>query len=417
MEGILKNLDLKLNSLLELEDCTKLQMQASNTPSNQWAIVKSQHTTPKVTNIKDESADYHIIYYKTMETFVDDLIRKSRNAPKRMRFEKCPTQWGMFNDSTDNIRIQNMTTPTHFKGKNVIFVASFSDNAATMSQFHVIAYLCECLLSSLTVLLPFYSTGTMERVDIDDDGVVPTANTLALLFNGLPTVGIPIRIMTYDIHTLQNRFYFTGHALATLHTAIPLIKELIEADSDKITAVAFPDEGAFKRFGNLIMKCGLDKRDIIICSKQRIGDDKRVTISEGNQKGKHILIIDDQTKSGGTLIECAKVLTKHNNHVSTHPQNKTEVSVFVTHAICTDEFWHKFIPEPSTSKAPIDIFKKFYTTNSIPGLESYFETGVQRQLSYKKNETFYTPTANVSGETIKRKITILPLAGLVLQDL
>ena len=29
--------------------------------------------------------------------------------------------------------------------------------------------------------------------------------------------------MVYDLHTLQNRFYFDGGTLATLHTAFPLI--------------------------------------------------------------------------------------------------------------------------------------------------------------------------------------------------
>ena len=33
------------------------------------------------------------------------------------------------------------------------------------------------------------------------------ASTLARLFSNLPRVGKPIRVMTYDLHTLQNRFY------------------------------------------------------------------------------------------------------------------------------------------------------------------------------------------------------------------
>ena len=35
--------------------------------------------------------------------------------------------------------------------------------------------------------------------------------------------GPPARLMVYDLHTLQNRFYFGDGALATLHTAFPLL--------------------------------------------------------------------------------------------------------------------------------------------------------------------------------------------------
>ena len=33
--------------------------------------------------------------------------------------------------------------------------------------------------------------------------------------------------MVYDLHTLQNRFYFDGGTLATLHTAFPLIVDKV----------------------------------------------------------------------------------------------------------------------------------------------------------------------------------------------
>jgi hypothetical protein len=53
--------------------------------------------------------------------------------------------------------------------------------------------------------LSLYATGTMERVV--KEGQVATASTLARLFSNLPRVGKPVRVMVYDLHTLQNRFY------------------------------------------------------------------------------------------------------------------------------------------------------------------------------------------------------------------
>ena len=62
----------------------------------------------------------------------------------------------------------------------------------------------------------------------------------------LPTFGPPARVLTFDLHTLQNRFYFHTNCLATLHSTIPLILE--ELHNTSITSIAFPDEGAQKRF-------------------------------------------------------------------------------------------------------------------------------------------------------------------------
>ena len=50
----------------------------------------------------------------------------------------------------------------------------------------------------------------MERVVVE--GEVATANTLARLLSSLPPCGKTTRVMFYDLHTLQNRFYLRwGH--------------------------------------------------------------------------------------------------------------------------------------------------------------------------------------------------------------
>lgn len=87
--------------------------------------------------------------------------------------------------------------------------------------------------------------------------------------------------------------------------------------------VAFPDDGAWKRFHklldcfptvSLLLLCiylcyvlGLtvfvDKWQVI-CTKVREGDKRFVRIKEGNPSGCHVVIVDDLVQSGGTLIEC-----------------------------------------------------------------------------------------------------------------
>ena len=418
-------------------------------------FVDKDDKTPAGTSMTSVCNEYHVIFHESMDGFARKLMEESNKTtgPSKTTLFLYNCRWGKFSDLSDDIEIENMKSPTQFKDKNILFLASFHNNDVTMSQFHVISFLCECLAASVTVLLPYYSTGTMERVDINKDGVIPTANTLALLFNGLPSVGRPIRMMTYDLHTLQNRFYLTGHAVATLHTAIPLLIDVIresqesrKSGSTPITAVAFPDEGSHKRFG--IMFKDVDpplptNLELIICSKVREGTGRVVKIAEGDASGKHVIIIDDQTKSGGTLIECAKALKR----VTRGVPGAALVSGFVTHAICTDDFWSRFIPAKdyittfqdnprypvytSDDNVPaMNILEKFYCTDSFPIEDELKKIRIGRMLNWKKEVSyvdagtlkkemrdFKATIDEVSLSRIQSKIEILSLNKLVLKDL
>lgn len=61
----------------------------------------------------------------------------------------------------------------------------------------------------------------------------------------------------------------------------------------KKVAIAFPDEGAWKRFGK-----DLKGFEQVVCSKVRDGDSRKVTIKEGDCKGKHVFIVDDLVRTG-----------------------------------------------------------------------------------------------------------------------
>jgi hypothetical protein len=133
-------------------------------------------------------------------------------------------------------------------------------------------------IESLTIVLPFYPVGTMERVDIE--GKVATANTYALLLSNLPNLGKPNRLMMYDIHALQERFYFHNSTIPSLHTTLPLLLKKLSTTS--INTIAFPDAGAAKRFGHYFHDDGFE---IIICGKVRDGLKRKIYIQEGITEG------------------------------------------------------------------------------------------------------------------------------------
>lgn len=92
--------------------------------------------------------------------------------------------------------------------------------------------------------------------------------------------------------------------LPYFQTAIPLLKaQLAELPDHANITIAYPDEGAWKRFHRQF-----EAYDQLVCTKVRDGKARKVSIKEGDATGRHVVIVDDLVQSGGTLIECQKVL-------------------------------------------------------------------------------------------------------------
>ncbi len=301
------------------------------------------------------------------------------SAPSRFRF--FPISWAKYPDGTDNITIEGFTPVNHVASSHILFFASFHNNDVTLSQFSVLVVLLQSFIKSMTIVLPFFPVGTNERVTVE--GKVATANTYSSLLSSLPNTGQPARLMIYDIHALQERFYFHGSTLPSLHTTVPLLLERLATKNSgssgsgmsssiavsssssgsiitnpDIRTVAFPDDGAAKRFKYQFEKLGFN---IIICGKVRNGDKRHVTIQEGLNycKGSNIVIVDDLVQTGGTLYECALALKN---------AGALEVSTFVAHAVFPSQSWKRFDSKLDNhgNKGDRAVFKYFWVTNSIP---------------------------------------------------
>lgn len=306
---------------------------------------------------KREMIHYQIIAAEACE----DLARRMElQHPHRFTFHQ--TRWNKFPDGTDNIEIGGFYPQNLISGERVLFLASFHNNDVTLSQFEVMICLLQSFIDEMVVVLPYSPVGTMERVI--REGQVATANTHAHLFSSLPTCGKPTRLMVYDLHTLQNRFYLHGNAVASLQTAIPLLKRRIKEKNNNnnnnkgddsggppiIDCVAFPDDGAAKRFGMYFEDMDME---VIVCGKTRgSGDERIVTIQDGDPNGKHVVIVDDLVQTGGTLYETGKVL-KANGAAS--------VNAYCRHAVFPNQSWKRF--NKGGDRA---CFDKFWVTNSIP---------------------------------------------------
>lgn len=158
-------------------------------------------------------------------------------------------------------------------------------------------------------------------------------------------------MVIFDIHALQERFYFGDNILPCFESGIPLLKKRLQQlrDSDNIS-IAFPDDGSWKRFHKQ-----LQHFPTIVCAKVREGDKRIVRIKEGDPRGRHVVIVDDLVQSGGTLIECQKVLAAH---------GAAKVSAYVTHGIFPNRSWERF--KSDTTGRPEEGLSYFWITDSCP---------------------------------------------------
>ena len=328
-------------------------------------IIKHREIVRRLVEASDrlDLRHYHVLFHNSMKSFADSLRSPAPASQSiRLTFPENNIKWDQFDDGTDKITIPELKTGS-LADKDILFVANFEDDASTMAQLHVLTYLCELRIKSLTLLLPFFPVGTTERVAVGEEDLVPTANPLARTLSNLPRFGPPVRVMTYDIHALQEQFYFSNNAVADLRSAIPLLIHTIRLSN--INCIAFPDDGAKKRFAGMFKDRGFE---IVTCGKDKSSGSTKVTIQEGCALGKNVLIVDDQTKSGGTIFDCMKALKE---------QRATSVSAFVTHAVFSDSAnpKHKVVNDAKDFWKQLDTFlennarwfKKFYITDSIPG--------------------------------------------------
>ncbi|KAJ3683158.1 hypothetical protein LUZ60_013385 [Juncus effusus] len=282
-----------------------------------------------------------LFYCGEMEELAKQVVRESDSIELRS------ISWRKFEDGFPNLFISNAHA---IRGQHVAFLASFSSPHVIFEQLSIIYSLPRLFVSSFTLVLPFFPTGSYERME--DEGDVATAFTLARILSNVPiSRGGPTSVVIFDIHALQERFYFGDYVLPCFESGVPLLKNRLQQlpDSDNIS-IAFPDDGAYKRFHKQ-----LQHFPVIVCNKVREGEKRFVRIKEGDPKGRHIVIVDDLVQSGGTLIECQKVLAAH---------GAAKISAYVTHGIFPNKSWQRF--QYDNGVGPQNGLTHFWITDSCP---------------------------------------------------
>nr|XP_047132721.1 sterol carrier protein 2 isoform X3 [Hydra vulgaris] len=154
--------------------------------------------------------------------------------------------WKRFQDEWPNLFITDVKNKC--SRKHVVFIGSLHSPDIIFEQIAILYSLPRYLCQSFIFILPYFPTATMERVDTE--GRVATASTMARILSAIPLSSQgPCQIIIFDIHALQERFYFGDTVIPRLESAIPLLlKELDKASHHRKISITFPDDGAYKRF-------------------------------------------------------------------------------------------------------------------------------------------------------------------------
>ena len=283
-----------------------------------------------------------LFYSKEMEPLAHKVAAASENV-----VELGQIDWRTFPDGFPDLFINDAYD---VRDRHVAFLASFHSPEVIFEQLSIIYSLPKMFVASFTLVLPFFPTGTAERVV--REGEVATAVTLARILSNIPpSRGGPTSTIIFDIHALQERFYFGDSILPCFESGIPLLLERLNAleDSNNVV-IAYPDEGAYKRFHSFFAGAGYE---CVVCTKVREGSKRIVKLKEGEPIGRHVVIVDDLVQSGSTLIECQKLL---------HRLGAAKVSAYATHGVFPNASWKRF----TSSGVGGQGFSNFWITDSCP---------------------------------------------------
>jgi phosphoribosylpyrophosphate synthetase len=231
---------------------------------------------------------YVILSCPEFEYLAENLIRKSDGL-----FIKGNLTWHEYTDGTPNMFLDEYTVKM-LRNRNVIYLAYFSFNEPKstniLSQYMLLSSLASYGINKLHIILPYYPTGTMERIVME--GELGTGYYLAHFFNSIPCGNSKNELYVIDMHALCTRFFFHTNIKMTFITMFYDYVRIMKKEPDT-SFVVFPDDGAEKRNKKL---CELNDVKFITCAKKRNKDERHITITGSLDEVKQSLLTNLQKK-------------------------------------------------------------------------------------------------------------------------
>ncbi|MBP6628772.1 MAG: ribose-phosphate pyrophosphokinase [Kofleriaceae bacterium] len=189
--------------------------------------------------------------------------------------------------------------------RDVVLLGGTIDDQETLELYDLACGLVAGGAYRLTLVLPFYGYGTMERAV--RPGEIVTAKNRARLLSSIPMASRGTQVFLLDLHVGAVTHYFEG-GIRPVHV---YGKEVVVAAARRLAAshggdfvLACTDAGRAKWVESLANDLGVPAAFVY---KRRIaGDTTEVTGVSAQVAGKQVIIYDDMIRTGGSLLSAAR---------------------------------------------------------------------------------------------------------------
>jgi len=189
----------------------------------------------------------------------------------------------------------------NIKGKKVFVLGStFPPAENTLELIILINTLKENGAKKIIVLMPYFGYGKQDKMKYSGD-----AMSAKLMANIIDLAGAD-KIIALDLHSEMAGSYFKKLKHLSVVDALAAYFKNIGL---KKTVIISPDKGGIER-AKRFASCLKIKKIVVIEKYRPKVDENKVIKIKGRVKGRNIIIVDDMTQTGGTLIESAKALKK-----------------------------------------------------------------------------------------------------------
>jgi phosphoribosylpyrophosphate synthetase len=368
---------------------------------------------------------YVILSCREFEPLAQSLVSRSPSL-----FIKGNVTWTKYPDGTPKMFLDEYTVKM-LRGRHIIYLAYFSFNEPNstniLSQYMLLSSLASYGINKLHIILPYYPTGTMERIQIE--GELGTGYYLAHFFNSIPCGNSKNELYVIDMHALCTRFFFHTNVKMTFVTMFAKYVQIINANPGP-SFVVFPDDGAEKRNKQL---CEINKVKFITCAKKRDKDERTIQITgsltevistahtnlQKLRKSEKIdninlFIMDDLIQTGGTagttILELNDALkTKLNEQlVKDTVLNDEEWSQLIKYKLLIT---HSILPVTDSTEPTITSVKSIFIEklnfNSIPNLD-FVTTDTRPNMANMLTQI------NTEEGLLKGRITVISIDDILL---
>lgn len=245
-----------------------------------------------------------------------------------------------FPDGTLNLK-EKLSELEKEKNEELVIKWNYENNEEALALYFLTKHCKESGYENIVLDMPYIPNARQDRVQNEED--VFTLKYFAELINSLNFR--EVRVL--DAHSNVSLALIHRVKLLSPKPYIEMVIEKIKQESGTAPLMFYPDEGAGKRYGGMILApyCfGIKKRDWstgMIQSLDVAGEIEQI-------EGKDILIVDDICSYGGTFLHSAWKLKQE--------LGAGNIYLFVSH--CEDS-----ILKGELIKG--DLIQKIYTTDSI----------------------------------------------------